>query len=333
MRSAEMSKKRTVLTFLTALMAVLVLSLLGLAMGSVGLSVDELLPAVREPGSIGAVILWKLRLPRVLGALLSGMALSTAGVLLQSVSDNELCAPNVIGVNAGAGLGVMVLLCFLPGAFYLLPVAAFAGALLTTILVLLVSETASSGSRQTSMILAGVAVSALLNAGISFLSQRYPDVLSSYVYFSTGNFNGVYMKDLWIPGPLILLGTVGAFFLTPGLNLLCLGEDQAASLGIPIRLIKNTSLILASCLCGASVSYAGMLGFVGLMVPHMSRRLVGTDLRVVLPFSAILGSALVILADLAGRVLFAPAEIAAGVFLSLLGAPFFLYLLLRRRRT
>lgn len=310
----------------------LVVILLGLMLGSANLGMEDLLRAIVDRSGTAGVILWRLRMPRVLGAILSGMALSASGVLLQSAADNDLCSPNVIGVNAGAGLGVMVVLCFFPSS-RMTPFMAFLGGFGATMLVLMIAGTAPAHHRNTTMILGGVAVGALLNAVISFLSQKYTDVLPSYVFFTTGGFNGVYWKDLPIPALVILICLGLSIFLSPKLNILRLGDDLAKSLGIPVTFIRISSLILASCLCGASVSYAGLLGFVGLIVPHMARRLIGTDIRKLLPYSCILGASLVVLADLIGRWLFAPSEISAGVFLSLIGGPFFIVLLYRRRKT
>jgi len=295
------------------------------------------IPLSRIPGALfggtGSIanIVRVLRLPRAIGSLLSGIALSASGLLLQSATDNDLCAPNVIGVNSGAGFAVMLTLCFLPKQFALLPFAAFGGAFLTTLLVLGIATSVGSHQGKSTIILSGIAVSALMNAGISFLSQLYPDILGSYSYFSVGGFQNVYMSNLPIPAGIIFLGLAAAALLTPKLNLLCLGDDLATALGVRVTRVRILSLILASALCAASVTYAGLLGFVGLLVPHMARKLAGHDMRVLLPVTCTMGAILVMLADLAGRTFFAPAEISAGTLLAVLGAPFFLFLLYQRR--
>ena len=327
-----MRSRRLALLF-PALAAALVLSaLLGLAMGSARLGFGEVAQAlVGKGGETARLIVWQLRLPRVAGALLAGAGLAVAGLLLQSATDNDLCSPNVIGVNAGAGLAVMTLLCLFPMAFRLLPAAAFAGAFGTTLLG--VSFSLGHHTSNTTVVLAGVAVGTLFNAGISFLSQLYPDSLSSSASFSAGGFSGVYAGELAVPAVIVAAGLAGAQGLAPRMNLLCLGDELAQALGVRVKGLRLAALALASALCAAIVSYAGLLGFVGLVVPHMARRLAGHDMRALVPACALLGASLVTLSDLAGRVLFSPAELPAGILMAAMGAPFFLFLLFKRSRS
>lgn len=325
-------KKKTIFIFGILILCYGLTCWMAIRFGSVYLSASEVVEGFRDVSSIAGKILQRLRIPRVLGAMLSGAALSVSGLLLQSVTGNDLASPNVLGLNAGSGLGVMLLLCFAPYAFSYLSLAAFLGGLIAVLIVLGIAETSSGHNRKASMILSGVAVAALLNAVISYLSQRFPDMVPSYMYFSMGGFHGVYMKDIAVPAVLILIGLLIGAILTPRLNLLSLGEEIAAGLGVRVRLLRIGALVLSAILCGASVSYAGLLGFVGLVIPHMTRKLLGSDLRKLLPGCILLGGILVMLSDLVGRWFFAPAEISAGVFLSMIGAPFFIFLLYRRRR-
>lgn len=304
---------------------------LGMALGSVLLSPSRILAALRGEDRIAAVILFQLRLPRVLAAALAGAGLAVAGCLLQTVTDNDLCAPNIVGVNAGAGLAVMLMLSFCPLLWRLQPAAAFVGALASTALVLSVSLAGGRMEQKTTVVLAGVAVSALLNAGISFLSLRYPDALPSYTAFSVGGFSGVRLEELTVPAVMIAVGVAAAITLAPKTELLCLGDDGARALGVPVRAVRTAAVLLASALCAAVVSFAGLLGFVGLIVPHLVRRLAGGTLRFRLAISAVAGATLTLFADLAGRTLFTPGELPAGIFLALLGAPFFIFLLIRKR--
>lgn len=306
--------------------------LLGVSLGSVPLSFSRISGAFRGTDATARVILFQLRLPRVIGAVLAGIGLSIAGFLLQAVTDNELCAPNIIGVNSGSGFAVMGMLCWFPMLWRWQPAAAFCGALLTSLLVLGVSSAGRRYDQKSMLVLAGVAVSSLFNAGISFLSIRYPDALSSYTAFSVGGFSGITLRQVAVPSIVIAVCFIFSMLLAPKIGLLCLGDEGAAALGIRVRLIRFVSVVLASALCAAVVSYAGLLGFVGLIVPHIVRRIVGGGLRVQLPFAALCGGILVVLSDLLGRVLFAPWEIPAGILMALIGAPFFLYLLLRKRR-
>ncbi len=330
-----MKKRRVFWIFPVLIVLLASAALLGLMLGSAELTPRTVLDALLGRGAdrTASLILFELRMPRVAAAILAGMGLASAGLLLQSVTDNDLCSPNIIGVNAGAGLAVMVVLCLFPAAFSLLPLASFVGAFGTTLLVLGITLGVGGHSSRTTVVLAGVAVGTLLSAGISFLSQLYPDALTSYAAFSAGSFTGIYAEDLPVPAAVIVLGAICSWALAPRLNLLCLGDELARTLGVRVRLLRLVCLMLASAMCACVVTFAGLLGFVGLIVPHMARRLAGHDLRVLFPLCAILGALLTVLADLAGRTLFAPAELPAGILLSILGAPFFLFLLFKRRRS
>lgn len=309
--------------------------LAGLAFGSARLGIADVLCALagKPAEKTAGLIVWQLRMPRVAGALIAGAGLAVAGLLLQCATDNDLCSPNVMGVNAGAGLAVMVFLCLFPMAFRALPAAAFAGAFGTTMVVLGASFSLGHHTSKTTVVLAGVAVGTLMNAGISFLSQLFPEVLSSYASFSAGGFSGVYAQELAIPGCIVAAGLACAQGLAPRMNLLCLGDELAQALGVRVKWLRLASLTLASALCAAVVSYAGLLGFVGLVVPHMARRLAGHDMRMLVPVCTLLGASLVVLSDLAGRTLFSPAELPAGILMAAMGAPFFLFLLFKRGRT
>ena len=253
-------------------------------------------------------------------------------MLLQTVTNNELCAPSIIGVNAGAGFFVMLTLCLFPMLWKLLPMAAFLGALLTAFAVLSVTRLNGNRTQKTTLVLAGVALSSLLNAGISFLSLKYPDTLSSYTAFSVGGFSGVQMKQLGIPSAFIAILFLIALFAAPKIHMLCLGDEAAASLGVNVRRIRNLSVIIASGLCAAVVSFAGLLGFAGLIVPHIVRRIYGGGLRAQLCLSSMFGALIVALSDLIGRIIFSPWELPAGIIMAFIGAPFFLYLIVRRKK-
>lgn len=299
--------------------------------GSVSLSIREILKGLTESETTTAIILKGIRLPRILAAGLAGIALAAAGTVLQCVTGNDLCAPNIIGINSGAGFAVIALLCVAPSLWQLLPLAAFVGALTATSFVMGFALYSGRRTASTTIVLAGVAVSSILSAGISFLSLRFPDVLTSYTAFSVGGFSGLSYKELLLPAMIIFPALFLTQMLTPGLNTLCLGDEIAATLGIRVKALRTAALILAAALCAAAVSFAGLLGFVGLIVPHIIRRICGNDIRFTLSLSALAGSILVILSDTVGRTAFAPSELPAGIIMSLLGAPFFLYLLIRKK--
>lgn len=327
-------KKNRSFWWLVVLLLVLTVAaaFLGLRYGSAQLRFSEVLAGLLrlDPQSVYTKILWVVRLPHVAACLLAGAGLAVSGVLLQTAVNNPLAGPNIIGVNAGAGFAMVLGMCLAPMAYGLQSVMAFAGAFLCTVLIVLTANRAG-GSRVT-ILLAGVAISTLLSAGISLLKLLYPDVAIVYNYFSVGGVGGVTFQQLKLPAGIILAVLVLSMVLANRLNLLCLGDSIAQTLGVRAKRVRFLALLLASASAGAVVSFAGLLGFVGLMVPHMARKITGSgDVRKLIPVSALLGAMLVVLADLLGRVLFAPSEIPAGIITAMIGAPFFFVLLLQRR--
>lgn len=331
-----MAEQKRPLPFLWLLALLLLLTavsaVLGLRYGSASLHLSQVWDGIlkTDPAAAETQILWIVRLPHVAGCLLAGSALAVSGVLLQTATNNPLAGPNIIGVNAGAGFAMVLGMCFAPMAYRLLPAIAFAGAFVCTMLIVSIANKA--GGARVTIVLAGVAVSTLLNAGISLLKLLYPDLAVVYNYFSVGGVSGVTFSDLKLPALLIFAVLAASMICSARLNLLCLGDSIAATLGVRVKRLRTLALLLASLAAAAVVSFAGLLGFVGLMVPHIARRLIGSgDVRKLLPISALLGAVLVVLADLLGRILFAPSEIPAGIITALIGAPFFFALLLQRR--
>ena len=326
-RKIPYSRMLLLLPVVTALSA-----FLGLRFGSAELTLLEVLDGLlrTDPSGANTQIIWVVRLPHVVACLLAGIGLAVSGVLLQTATNNPLTGPNIIGVNGGAGFAMVLGLCLAPMAYKLQPLFAFIGAFACTMLIVGVANKAG-GSRVT-IVLAGVAVSTMLNAGISLLKMLYPDLAVAYNYFSIGGVSGVTFDDLLVPAIIILSVFAAAMALSGRLNLLCLGDAMVRSLGVKATVLRNLALLLASASAAAVVSFAGLLGFVGLMVPHIARGLLDTsDIRKQLPVAALLGATLVVLADLLGRVLFAPSEVPAGIITALVGAPFFFVLLLQRR--
>ena len=276
-------------------------------------------------------ILCFVRLPRTAAAVLAGAALGVAGALIQSVLNNAMASPNVIGVNAGAGLGALLAASLVPGAAALLPGAAFAGALAAALFIWMLAAVA--GLSRTTLILAGVTVSSILTACMNTLKLLFPDAAVGSTAFLLGTLSGVTTAQLQRALPWLAAGFVLAALLAADLNVLQLGEDMAAGLGLPVARVRFAALLTAALLAGAAVSFAGLLGFVGLLAPHIARRLVGGDNRRLLPVTALASADLMLLCDVAARVLFAPFELPVGVLLSLVGGPFFLFLLLRRKRS
>ena len=309
----------------------IVTALAGLYFGSAALSMPDFLAALTGSGpEIHRTILFSLRLPRIAAGILAGVGLSTAGVLLQTVTSNELASPNIIGINSGAGLAVILMLSFVPAVGKALPLAAFAGAFGVALCILLAADRLS-GSRA-AILLIGIAITTLLNAAISFLALLDEEVLAQYNHFTVGSLKAVYPEELMLPA-LIIFASFGAAMLLSGrLGVLCLGDSAAAALGIRVKRLRLLALACAAASAAAVVSFAGLLGFVGLVVPHVARYLAGEKPARMLPVAALVGAVVVVLADLLGRTLFAPSELPVGILMSLIGAPYFLILLCRRGR-
>lgn len=314
------------------LAALLVLSFfVSLRFGSSGMTSSEFFYGlVRKEGfETQSLILYSVRLPRVLAGIVAGAGLSVSGILLQSITDNALASPNIIGVNSGAGFAVAITLTFFPLASASLPFTAFAGAFSATIIIILISGKLRNA--KSSLILAGIALTALLNAGISFLNLLDSNALSSYNAFSVGGLAGVRSDSLIIPAVIIALSFTVSLIFSRRINTLCLGDNTACALGTNVKMLRFICMVCASASAAAAVSFAGLLGFVGLVVPHIARRLVGNDIKAVLPSGTIIGASLILIADLAGRVIASPGEIPVGIMMAFVGAPFFLVLLIKRR--
>lgn len=325
-------KKRFAVLLSSALFLLLLSFYLSLRFGSTHLGTAAFWGGLfrRAEYDSASLILHAIRLPRALGAVFAGAGLALSGALLQCVTDNPLAAPHLLGINAGAGFFVILALTIFPTAFAFLPFAAFFGATLTALLILGICARLSLGKG--TVVLCGVAFSALFGAGISFLSLLDADVLATYTDFSIGGLRGLAMQDLYFPMPIIALCLIGALLLSGKLHLFCLGDTLAVSLGVRVKRVRLISLLLAAASAAAAVSFAGLLGFVGLIVPHIARRLSREDTRTQLWLAPIGGGILLLLADLVGRTLFALTEIPVGIFTALLGVPFFLFLLFGRKR-
>ncbi len=314
------------------LAGLLVLSALAsICLGPVPLSPRQVIAVLtgRETGTVTAHIILLARLPRTLGCLLAGCALAVAGCTIQGVLGNPLAAPNIVGVNAGAGLGVALLSAAAPGLVNGAPLAAFLGALGGVLLVLGLSE--RTGASRITVVLAGVTVSSLFSACVDTIVTLVPDALMGYSDFRIGGLQNVTMARI-LPAAWVILPALALLLvLAPRLDVLLLGADVAQSLGVRVKPLRLLLLALAAALAGAAVSFAGLLGFLGLLVPHIARRLVGENSFPLLLACALGGGGFLTLCDLLARLLFAPAELPVGIVLSLAGGPFFLWLLLHER--
>lgn len=319
---------RFALALIAAVTMLASVAVLGIVVGSTSVGLDEVIAVAlgQHTNPTATNIVYNVRLPRVLAALLAGAALAQAGVLIQAALDNPLASPNVIGVNAGAGFFVLLFMCLFPNLFALVPVAAFFGALVVAGLIFAISSLA--GSSRLTVVLAGMAFTAIFTAGMNTVLIVNPDAYVGASGFLTGGLSGVKLSDVILPGCAICATLVLGLLQGRRLNLLSLGDQQAHSLGLDIQKERLVALATAAVLAGCAVSFAGLVGFVGLIVPHAVRSLVGHDNRRVLAMAPVLGGLLVCLCDLLARTLFSPYEIPVGIVLSLLGGPFFIYLVL-----
>lgn len=308
------------------ILVLLLAVLIGISCGIADLSLQEL-----KDGLFFGVqsenyrIVYLIRMPRVFCGILAGTNLALAGCILQGILRNPLADPGIIGVTAGAGLFAMVIMIILPEITNLVPIAAFIGAMVAVAIVFALSW--QRGVQPLRMILAGVAVAAFFGGAQTALMVFYSDRIQSTINWMAGGFQGASWSHVSMILPYTLLGLAAVFFISRWLNALQLGEDTARSIGLPVEKIRFVLLILAALLAASAVSVAGMLGFVGLVIPHMVRLVTGSDFDYLLPCSAIWGAAFVSMTDSAARLALAPIEVPVGVFMSFFGAPFFLYLL------
>jgi len=279
--------------------------------------------------AVGGTVFRYVRLPRTCACILAGAGLSSAGAVLRSVLANRLASPGILGVNAGAGLGVTV--CCAAGALsgWIISGAAFLGSLLAVGGITLAAY--RTGASRGTVILGGVAVNSLLNAFSESVAVLNPDAAALTTEFRVGGFSAVSHVRL-IPAAVLILGALAVLMtLSNELDVLTLGDEAAQGLGMSVRRTKTVFLLLAALLAGASVSFAGLLGFIGLIVPHFTRKIAGNVSRILLPACALYGGAFVTLCDLLARVAFAPYELPVGILMSVIGAPFFVLLLMKHK--
>jgi iron complex transport system permease protein len=302
-----------------------------LALGTVRLSPAEIWDwlAGRDVGQRPAIILGQLRLPRLLLAALVGGSLSLSGTAFQGILRNPLAEPFILGVSGGAATGAVLSLLFGQQP-WLTSLAAFGGALATVLLVLSIAR--RRGRMETStLILAGVMINAFFTAVIMFvISTTTEQKLHSIMFWLYGDLSSASLNQVRLLAPVVLAAGAGLYFLARHLNLLAAGDRSAAALGVNVERTKLVLFFLVSILCGSTVSLSGLIGFVGLMVPHLVRIVLGHDHRLLIPAAGLFGATFLVLADTAARLVISPAQLPVGVVTAALGAPFFLLLLARR---
>ena len=305
---------------ITATVAGFFLSLMN---GSVEISSAQIFFGVEDETK--RQILENIRLPRTIVAMLVGVNLSLSGAILQAVMKNPLADPHIIGISSGAGLfGIFVMMIFSDAGALVTP-AAFVGAMLAASLIYILAW--KDGIRPIRVILAGVAVSAFLGAGISALLIFYSDRVHGALLWMVGGLSARSWQHVEILLPYSIAGTLATFLAARHLNVLQLGDEVAKGLGLRVNLVRTILTAVAALLAASAVCVVGLLGFVGLIVPHTARLILGSDYRILLPGAATLGAAVVTISDTFARTIFAPTELPVGILMAMLGAPFFLYLL------
>ncbi len=324
---------------LLALAAAMVAGMLGGAAGISGwqvvLQAADWLPFVSVDSGLTPVeqgLLWEIRLPRVLVAAVVGGLLAIAGAGYQGVFRNPLADPYLLGSAAGAGLAATLVIAWAPPpAVVTVPVAAFAGAVGGVFLAYVLGNTAGRSGGSATLVLAGVAVTSFLTAVQTFVQQLKVEELQRIYSWMLGNVSGGW-DQLWLVLPYALISSVLLLMHGRVLDVLSVGDEEASSLGLRAPVVRLSVLLAASLATAAAVSVSGLIGFVGIVVPHVVRRLAGSSYRIVLPLSLIGGGAFLVLADLLARTVIAPAELPIGVVTMFVGAPFFVIVLRMARQ-
>lgn len=323
-----------VLLLLVLILSIVVAALLSVCIGVAGSSFSEVWSAVTNFSSESTIhqVIRELRFPRVVGAALVGAALALSGAIMQGIGNNPFADTGLLGINAGAGFAVSLgMVLFVSASFRWVMLLSFLGATLGVVCTYGLGVSGRKNATLIRLLLAGAAVSAFLNALSQGLSLVF-GLAKNLSFWQSGSLNGITWEQIRIVSPWMLIAIVFSIFLAPSLSVLALGEDSATGLGLPIKTIRLLGIVISLVLAGCSVSIAGGISFLGLLIPHIERFLVGADYRRILPVTALSGSLLMILADLCGRMINAPYDTPVGALVSVIGAPFFLILAYRKRK-
>lgn len=314
------------------LLLVVLLAAAGIVAAGIGskwIPPGEIIRGLADSDSMVRIIVINLRLPRILMALLIGAGLSLSGALLQAVMGNPLADPGIIGVSAGAAAAATSVMLLAPTLLASVPLFAFGGALFACVLIYIMAW--RRGIDPVRIVLSGVAVNTVLGAYTSFLQLLNADNLSNVLGFLNGSLSGRSWDQVETVAVYAAVGISAAFLCTKSANILQLGDDVARSLGVNVNALRIILSAVGAFLAAATVAVAGMIGFVGLVVPHITRMLVGPNYRDLMPVAALMGGLILLCADTLGRVLVTGMEIPVGVIMAITGGPFFLYMLRRRQ--
>ncbi|MEK4052588.1 iron ABC transporter permease [Paenibacillus sp. FSL F4-0087] len=332
--SARIRKQRMIL--LVCLLLILITAVVGMSWGYSSLSFKRVIPVLFGQGTFKEdFVLFSVRLPRIFITLLAGMALALSGSILQSITRNDLADPGIIGINSGAGVAVAIFFLYFPieaGTFvYMLPLAAFIGALLTAALIYLFSYSRTKGLDPIKMVLVGVgfsmALSGIMIVIISSAERSKVDFIAKWI---SGNIWGADWPFIWALLPWLIVLIPLTLFRTRRLDLMGLNEETAIGVGLKLERERLVLMVIAVAAAASAVSVTGGIAFIGLMAPHIAKALVGPRNSLFIPVAVLLGGWLLLIADTVGRNLVDPDGIAAGIIVSLIGVPYFVYLLLKK---
>lgn len=320
-------KRNQLLTIILLFASLLVLGYLSLYWGAIKIN------PFQAQDEVNRLIMFKLRLPRIILAIVTGIGLSISGVVFQALLRNPLADPYILGTSSGAALGGVLAITFGLGAYiYSVSFSAFIFALLTLIIVYQLSQL--NGKMPVhNLLLAGVIVNTFLSGLVTLIMSLNRQELYSIMFWIMGSLSQAGPGMIWLGGTAVLVLSGAIVLMSRYLNIITLGDEKAQSLGVPVELLRKILFIMVSLIIAILVSTCGMIGFVGLIIPHISRLLVGPDHKVLLPVSGLLGAIFLLLCDVLARTIAVPLEIPIGVITALAGAPFFLYLLRRKKTT
>lgn len=326
----NMSNKLKLLIILISLVLLGVLIIVTIGIGSVSISVKEIIDTFLGHGNeINESIIMDMRLPRIIIAVFVGAGLSISGALLQSIMNNPLADPGITGVSSGASLLAITVMLYFPNLHGILPLMAFLGAILACMMVFILSW--DKGLNPMRVILSGVAVNAVFVGATSLLSILNSDKIQGILLWINGSIAYKGWTEVKYLVPYSIIGIILSLLCAKGANLLALGDDVATNLGVNVTKTRFLVALVAVFLAGVSTSVVGIIGFIGLIVPHICRLILGYDYKYLIPMSAIMGGILLLLADTLARFVARPVELPVGILMAMLGGPFFLFLLRRRK--
>ena len=331
-----MKKKRL---FISLVIFTFIIALVSLTVGSASISSFEAIKIIINyftkvsEGNMSEKIIMNIRAPRVLMALFTGAGLAISGVTFQGLFKNPMGDPFVLGVSSGAALGATIGLIFNleKNNYILITLLAYGGAIVTLMLVYNVARVGNKIPIEI-LLLSGIAISFLCNSLISLIMILKKEAMDKIIYWTLGSLNTSSYKQVLLIVPIVVLGSFFIYRRYKDLNILSMGEEDAYSLGVEVEKVKKELIIISSLIVAALVSVTGIIGFVGLIIPHIARMIVGSNHRELIPFSFILGALFLVVCDTISRVIIAPGELPVGAVTALLGAPYFIYLLWKKKR-